>query len=262
MTVKFDDREAIAHGKIRTAGLREKPGFPSWAMKLTMAITGIIFGLFVLVHMAGNLKVYAGAEDFNHYADFLREFGYPIIPHEVLLWIARVVLLVCLVLHVWCAFALTGRAHKSRGRFRRKSMVSSWNTFTARSMIVTGVVLLLFIIFHLLDLTLGVKPAASGDFTNPVDGSHAAYQNLVASFERPGVAIFYILAMVILFMHLTHGIWTATSDLGITGHRTRQVMLWVSYLLPAIVMIGNISIPLAVMFGLVDQVPFVPTVGH
>lgn len=129
-------------------------------------------------------------------------------------------------------------------------------------MIVTGIVLLLFIIFHLLDLTLGVQPAASADFQSPVDGNHAAYQNLVASFERPGVAIFYILAMVILFMHLSHGIWLASSDLGITGHRWRQVMLWVSYLLPAIVMIGNISIPLAVMFGLVDQTAFVPTMGH
>ncbi|HIW96416.1 MAG TPA: succinate dehydrogenase cytochrome b subunit [Candidatus Corynebacterium gallistercoris] len=262
MTVKYDDRDAIVHGKIRTEALREKPGFPSWAMKLTMAVTGIIFGLYVLVHMVGNLKVYMGAESFNSYADFLREFGYPILPHESFLWIARVVLLISLVLHVYCAFALTSRAHQSRGRFRRKGMVGGWNTFTARSMIVTGIVLLLFIIFHILDLTLGVQPAAAEGFQGPVDGSHAAYQNLVASFERPGVAIFYILAMVILFMHLSHGIWTASSDLGITGHRWRQVMLWVSYLLPAIVMIGNISIPLAVMLGAVDQAAFVPSVGH
>lgn len=262
MTVKYDDREAITHGKINTKPLREKPGFPSWAMKLTMAVTGIIFGLFVLVHMLGNLKVYMGAESFNTYADFLREFGYPLLPHESFLWIARIVLLVSLVLHVWCAFALTSRAHKSRGRFKRKKMVGGWNSFTARSMPVTGLVLLLFIIFHLLDLTLGVSPAAPENFQGAVDGSHAAYQNLVESFSRPGVAIFYILAMVVLFLHLSHGIWTASSDLGITGHRWRQVMLWISYLLPAIIMIGNISIPLAVMFGLVDQTAFVPGAGH
>lgn len=258
MTVKYDDRDAIVHGKITTKPLRDKPGFPSWAMKLTMAVTGIIFGLFVLVHMIGNLKVYGGAHGFNAYADFLREFGYPLIPHEGLLWIFRLVLLASLVLHVWCAFALTSRSRKSRGRFSRKGMVSSYNTFTARTMLVTGTVLLLFIIFHLLDLTLGVKPIAAEGFQGPVDGSHAAYQNLVASFERPGVAIFYILAMVILFLHLSHGIWTASSDLGITGHRTRQVILWVSYLLPAIVMIGNISIPVAVMLGIVSPETFVP----
>lgn len=260
MTVKYDDREAIAHGKLRTSSLREKPGFPSWAMKLTMAITGIIFALFVLVHMVGNLKVYMGAESFNTYADFLREFGYPLLPHESFLWVARIVLLVCLILHVWCAFALTSRAHQSRGRYRRKGMVSSWNTFTARSMIVTGIVLLLFIIFHILDLTLGVQPVASSEFTEAVDGNHAAYQNLVASFERPAVAIIYIVAMFILFAHLSHGIWTASSDLGITGHRWRQVILWISYLVPALILIGNISIPLAVLFGGIEQVPFVPGV--
>ena len=212
--------------------------------------------------MLGNLKIYAGAESFNAYADFLREFGYPLLPHESLLWIARIVLLLSLVLHVWCAFALVGRSHQSRGRFKRKNMVGGWNTFTARTMPVTGIVLLLFIIFHILDLTLGVSPAAAGEFQGAVDGQHAAYQNLVESFSRPGVAIFYILAMVILFMHLSHGIWTASSDLGVTGHRTRQVILWISYLLPAIIMVGNISIPLAVMFGWVDQVPFVPGASH
>lgn len=262
MTVKYDDRDAIVHGKISTKALRDKPGFPTWAMKLTMAVTGIIFGLFVLVHMLGNLKVYGGAHGFNAYADFLRNFGYPLLPHTSFLWLFRLVLLACLVLHVYCAFALIGRSKRSRGQYKRKNMVSGWNTFSARTMPITGIVLLLFIIFHILDLTLGVKPAASGNFQHPVDGSHAAYQNLISSFERPAVAIFYILAMVILFAHLSHGIWTASSDLGITGHRTRQAVLWISYLLPAIVMIGNISIPLAVMLGLVDQVPFVPSPGH
>lgn len=262
MTVKYDDREAIAHGKITTKALREKPGFPSWAMKLTMAVTGVIFALFVLVHMIGNLKVYLGAESFNHYADWLREFGSPAMPETVLLWIFRLVLLAALILHIGCAFALLGRAHQSRGRFRRKKMRSGWWTFAARNMPVTGIVLLLFIIFHLLDLTLGVKPAASADFQHAVDGSHAAFQNLVSSFERPAVAIIYIVAMVILFAHLSHGIWDAALDLGVTGKKGLKVTMWVAYLLPAIVMIGNISIPLAVLFGVVDQVPFVPGIGR
>ena len=124
---------------------------------------------------------------------------------------------------------------------------------------VAGVsLLLLFVIFHLLDLTLGVQPAASGDFQGAVDGNHAAYQNLIASFDRPLVALVYIAAMVVLFLHLSHGIWTAASDLGITGHRWRQVFLWLSYLVPAIVLIGNISIPIAVMMGILEPVPFMP----
>ena len=109
MTVKNEEnRDALVHGKITTKALREKPGIPTWVMKLTMAITGIIFGLFVLVHMLGNLKVYTGAEGPNTYADFLREVGSPILPESGMLWIFRIVLLVAIVLHVWFEI---GRAH-------------------------------------------------------------------------------------------------------------------------------------------------------
>lgn len=247
MTVKYDEPDAIKHGRITVKPLREKSGFPSWAMKLTMAVTGIIFALYVLVHMVGNLKVYSGAGHFDAYAHYLREIGEPIIPHEGFLWIARAVLLVSLILHVWCAFALKARARTSRGHFKRTNKVRGLNTFTASSMLTTGVILLLFIIFHILDLTIGAQPAASDVFEYG-----QAYANLVSSFERPAVAIFYILCMVVLFLHLSHGIWTASSDLGITGHRSRQVVLWIAYLLPAVVMIGNISIPLMVMLGVVS----------
>lgn len=250
MTVKFNDRDAVAHGKITEKPLRERPSFPTWALKLTMAVTGVIFGLFALVHMIGNLKIYLpdvdGKKDLDVYAAYLRELLVPILPHGAFLWIFRIVLLICLVLHVYGAFALIGRAHQSRGKFKRTGMVGSWNTFTARSMIVTGIVLLAFIIFHILDLTAGVAPAASDVFEHG-----AAYANVVASFSRPGVAIFYVVAMVVLFLHLSHGLWTAVSDLGITGKRWRAVLLFVSYLIPALVLIGNTSIPLGVMFGLI-----------
>lgn len=244
MTVKYDDPVALEHGKLNIKPLREKPDFPSWAMKLTMAVTGIIFVLFVLVHMVGNLKVYTGAEHFDEYSDFLRRMGEPIFPHETVLWILRVVLIICLVLHVYCAFALKARSKQSRGSEKRYGKVKNFNTFTASSMLGTGSVLLLFIIFHILDLTLGTEPVASGSFE-----SGSAYDNLVASFDRPVVAVFYILCMIVLFLHASHGIWLASSDLGITGHRWRQAMLWIAYLLPAIVMIGNISIPVAVLCG-------------
>ena len=124
------------------------------------------------------------------------------------------------------------------------NLMGGLNSFTARTMIVTGIVLLAFIIFHILDLTMGVAPAASDTFEHG-----AIYANLMASFSRWPVAIFYIIAMVVLFLHLTHGIWTAVSDLGITGKRTRAVLLFVSYLVPAMVMVGNISIPLAIACG-------------
>lgn len=245
MTVTSSNRDAIAHGKITFEPLRERPKFPSWALKLIMAVTGVIFGLFVIVHMLGNLKVFAGAEDFNAYAEFLRSVGAPAVPQEGVLWIFRIVLLVAVILHVYGAFALYGRARQSRGKFRRQGMVGGWNTFTARTMIITGVVLLAFIIFHILDLTIGAAVA-------PASFEHGkAYANLVASFSRPAVAIWYIIAQLALLLHLSHGLWTATSDLGITGARWRKVLLFLSGLIPLLVVVGNIAIPVAVLTGLV-----------
>lgn len=246
MTVTSSNRDAIAHGKITFEPLRERPKFPSWALKLIMAVTGVIFGLFVIVHMLGNLKVFAGAGDFNAYAAFLRSVGAPAVPEEGVLWILRIVLLVAVVLHVYGAFALHGRARQSRGKFRRQGMVSNWNTFTARTMIITGIVLLAFIIFHILDLTIGAAVA-------PADFVHGeAYANLVASFSRPAVAIWYIIAQLALLLHLSHGLWTATSDLGITGARWRKVLLFLSGLIPLLVVVGNIAIPVAVLTGVVS----------
>ena len=164
MTVTSSNRDAIAHGKITFEPLRERPKFPSWALKLIMAVTGLIFGLYVIVHMVGNMKIFMGESDFNAYAAFLRTVGYPAIPNEGVLWIFRIVLLVAVILHVYGAFALHGRSRQSRGKFRRQGMVGGWNTFTARTMIITGVVLLAFIVFHILDpvsythLTLPTTP--------------------------------------------------------------------------------------------------------
>ncbi|WP_080793210.1 succinate dehydrogenase cytochrome b subunit [Corynebacterium pacaense] len=257
MTVRNPDREAIRHGKITTEALRQRPAYPTWAMKLTMAITGLIFGAFVLVHMIGNLKIFMpdygpqsahpGEPQINVYGEFLREMGAPIFPHSSLLWIVRIVLLVALVLHIYCAFALTARSHKSRGKFRRTNLMGGLNSFTTRSMLITGIVLLAFIIFHILDLTLGVAPAAPDVFEHG-----EVYANMVASFSRWPVAIWYIIANLVLFLHLSHGIWLAVSDLGITGRRWRSILLAVSYIVPAAVLIGNIIIPFVIAVGWVS----------
>jgi succinate dehydrogenase / fumarate reductase, cytochrome b subunit len=216
----------------------------SSTLKLVMALTGIVFALFVLVHMIGNLKVYTGAAHFDAYAHWLRTLLEPLLPYEGALWIFRVVLLSCLIAHVGAAVLLTVRARRARGRFRRTRM-RSLKSFTARTMLVSGLVLLLFIVFHILDLTVGARPAGSDSFAP----GHA-YTNLIASFERPAVAIFYLLAMAVLGAHLVHGLWTAVQDLGVTGHRMRQVCVAIGGLLALAVMVGNMTIPLAVWTGL------------
>lgn len=223
----------------------------SVALKVTMAITGTVFIGFVFVHMVGNLKVYFGRDDLNHYAAFLRELLTPLIPHGWVLWLLRIVLSVCLIAHVASAAILTVRARRRGGaRTTRGHQVPWWRSFTSRTMAVSGVVLLAFVIFHLLDLTLGKTGA---DFRHPetIGGAteYFAYENLVASFDRLPVALFYMLAMLVLGAHMLHGAWSVIHDLGVTGATTRRVLWIAGTTIAAAVVIGNVSIPLAVQLG-------------
>ncbi|MBP3089351.1 succinate dehydrogenase cytochrome b subunit [Corynebacterium sp. sy017] len=253
MTVNNIDRDAIAHGKITEKPLRDRVGIPTWVLKLTMAITGLIFAGFVVFHMVGNLKVFLpqyedGSRPIDEYGHWLQEdILYPLLPHGVMLWATRIVLLAAIIFHIYGAAELTKRSRQSRGKFRRTNLVGGFNSFTTSTMLLTGIILLAFIIFHILDLTVGVAPAASSSFEHG-----EVYANMIASFSRWPVTIFYIIAMVVLFLHLSHGIFLAVSDLGITGKRTRAFLLALSYLVPAIVMIGNIAIPLSIALGLVQ----------
>jgi succinate dehydrogenase / fumarate reductase cytochrome b subunit len=221
-----------------------------FACKQVMAVTGIVFGLYVLLHMLGNLKAYLGPEEFSSYAVWLRHMLEPAAPYASVLWVIRVVLLGCLVGHVTCATILFLRARAARGPFRRKGL--PLRSFAARTMPVTGVVLLLFIIFHILDLTTGTRPVASVKYTPMTATRSFAYDNLVHSFERPWVSAFYIFAMLLLGLHLSHGLWLAVNDLGETGHRVRQVSLTVAGIVAVGVMAGNISLPIAVLTGVVS----------
>ncbi|GAB89969.1 succinate dehydrogenase cytochrome b subunit [Gordonia rhizosphera] len=219
-------------------------------LKVTMALTGTVFALFVLVHMIGNLKVYTGAEHFDAYAHWLRTLAEPLLPYEGALWIFRLVLLACLVAHVGASALLIARAYRAKGRFRRRGL--RWRRWPAMLMPYTGLVLLAFIVFHILDLTVGAEPVASDQFIGTTPDTSHAYHNLVESFERWPVAVFYVVTMVLLGLHLVHGLWSVVNDLGITGQRVRQAGAALAVGLAAVVMIGNITIPAAVLTGLVS----------
>ena len=251
MTLRNPDREAVAHGHITNEPIRQKPGVPSWVLKLIMAVTGLLFALFVVGHMAGNLKLYlpahGGEEALDEYGAFLRSMGEPLFPHEGALWIIRAVLLVAIIAHIYGAIALTARSKASRGKFSRSNLMGGLDSFATKTMLVSGLVLLLFIIFHLLDLTMGVQPIAPDGFAEG-----AVKANMIATFSRWPVTIVYVIAMCFLFLHLTHGIRLAASDLGITGAKWRQTFLILAYVIPAVVCIGNIVMPLSVALGLVS----------
>lgn len=240
---------ALATGRIRDSRLRPAPKVPSWALKIVMAVTGTIFALFLLVHMIGNLKIFFDPEHLNTYAYWLRTAFEPLLPYEGLLWIMRVVLGVSIVAHVAAAFILTKRSRRSRGPRKRKGL-KGLRSFAARNMLVSGVVIGAFVIFHLLDLTAG-KVVAPDAYQHIEGGQAYAYQNVVASFSRWEVSAFYMIALVVLFVHLAHGLWTVVQDLGATGRRLRAFGLFLAGAIPLAILLGNILIPVAVLTGVV-----------
>lgn len=209
-----------------------------------MAVTGILLVLFLVAHMIGNLKIFFGGTSFDGYAEWLREIGTPVLPHSGYLWLQRVVLLLAVLGHMWAAAVLTVRARKARPvRYVHRKPVHG--SYAARTMRWGGVIIALFVIYHILDLTTG--------HLNPVGDPHSPYAKVVADFapDRWYVTLFYTLAVVTLGFHLRHGIYSALRTLGQQTargeRRARTFALVVAVLLCA----GYLSVPFAVLTGLV-----------
>lgn len=222
----------------------------TFALKIVMAITGVLFVAFVFVHMIGNLKVYGGAESLDSYARWLREVGYPLIPHKGVLWALRITLLVSLVAHVGAALALWLRGRVARGRFRRRRTTTA-TAWAARTMLLSGVLILAFVVVHLLDLTLGQLVAPAGYRPADPDGTIHAYANLVASFSRAWMALTYVAAMLVIAAHIWHGWRTLAQDFGATGRRLRVVWGSIGALIALAIVGGNALIPLLVLAGVI-----------
>lgn len=223
-------------------------------LKVTMAVTGTIFALFVLVHMIGNLKAFMGPEEYNAYAVFLRTLLHPLVPYEGVLWGLRIVLSVCLVAHVWAGVTIWVRGRRGRGGHRRRGMGAL--TWGARTMLVSGILLLIFVVVHILDLTIGAG-VASSSYQAPVKTGAAevnvyAYQNLVASLSRPPMAIFYSVIMLVIGVHLAQGGWNVINDFGGTGPRLRKIGLLIGILIALAIVIGNGALPMLVLAGVIS----------
>lgn len=221
-------------------------GVPTWALKAIMAVTGITWALFVVIHLFGNLKVYIGADAFDTYAGWLREVFYPLVPHEGVLWIMRVVLVTFLILHVAGAFTLWSRARQARGP--RKAKISGGRQWVAKLMLPTGIIIVVCLVTHVLDLTVGLQPIAPEAFVGLADGG-SPHANLVAGFSRPWSAAMYVVWMLALCVHILHGTFVAINDFGATGARLRKVAIWVGAIAGIAILLGNASIPIAVQMG-------------
>ena len=205
--------------------------------KIVMAGSGAILAGFVLAHMLGNLQLYLGAEALNAYSVFLRE-----VLHGAGLWIVRAVLLAALGLHVWAAASLTA-ADRAARPVRYRAVEPRESTYASRSMRWSGVLLFAFVVYHLLDLTFGT--------VNPSFQSGNVFHNVVASFRVAPVALLYVVAMLLLWLHLRHGMWSMLRTLGLGHPRYERMAQRFAAAFATVVVAGNVSFPLAVLFGFV-----------
>jgi succinate dehydrogenase / fumarate reductase cytochrome b subunit len=213
--------------------------------KWVMALTGIMLMGYVFLHMLGNLKVYLGAEDINHYGEWLRDLLVPFFPRTVTLWLLRIGLIAAFVFHIHAAYGLTRVNQRARAAGAYVSP-RDWQAANAasRSMRWTGVVIALFVIWHLADLTWGT--------VNPDFVRGDVYRNLVASFERPWNSGLYIAANVALGVHLFHGAWSLFQSLGLNNPRWNSWRRGFAGAFAGVVMLGNLSFPVAVLAGAVS----------
>ena len=216
---------------------------PSVLLKFVMAVSGAIMLLFLLMHMVGNLKIFVGADELNAYAAWLRTLLEPAVPYEGVLWFVRVGLVVAIAAHIWSAALLTLRARRARPvKYAVRNKVPG--SYAARTMRWGGVIIVLFLIYHLLDLTTGTL--------NP-NGKHLeVYQNVGADFtpDRWYVTLFYTLAVVAVGFHVRHGLWSALQTLGWSNGAREKTLKVISTGFAVILTVGFLAVPFAVTFGL------------
>lgn len=209
--------------------------------KIVMACTGALLLLFVVGHLAGNLKIYQGPEKFDKYAHWLREMGSPLLSEGQGLWAARIALLAAVGIHVVTATQLTLMSWAARDvqYYKQQRLAFSYASYTMRW---GGVVVAFYVVYHLLHLTWGT---VHHDFTS------SPYHNVVAGFQVWWVSVIYIIAVIPLGLHIYHGIWSAMQTLGVNNPKYNTWRRPLAGVVAGLIVFGYISIPVAVLAGLV-----------
>jgi succinate dehydrogenase / fumarate reductase cytochrome b subunit len=213
--------------------------------KWVMALTGIALLGYVLVHMIGNLHVYEGPRQINEYGEALRDLGGHLLPRTLALWVLRIGLILAFVFHIHSATGLTRMNLAANERYASKRDYVAAN-FASRTMRWTGVIILLFLFFHLADLTWGWW---LGD--DYVRGD--VYHNVSESLSSIPVAIIYIVANIALAIHIYHGAWSIFQSLGVNNPYINKGRRPFAAGFATIILVGNLSFPIAAMTGLIDE---------
>jgi succinate dehydrogenase / fumarate reductase cytochrome b subunit len=213
----------------------------SLGKKYVMAITGFLLFLFVIVHMAGNLQVYLGQEPMNAYAELLKS-------KPGLLWTARVGLFVIAALHVISALQLAAENRAARPQpYAQGKPIAS---LASRTILVSGLIIFAFIVYHLMHFTFGVT---NPDFMDLHDafGRHDVFTMVIEGFRNPYVSAFYIISMGLLCLHLSHGVSSLFQSLGIRRKGTIAAFNSFARIAAIVIFIGNCSIPISILAGVV-----------
>jgi succinate dehydrogenase / fumarate reductase cytochrome b subunit len=211
-------------------------------LKFIMAVTGAVLILYLVAHMIGNLKIFFGEESLNTYAEWLRVVGEPALPAQTLLWLVRIVLLVAVIAHIVAATILARRARRARPvRYAHRRPVST--SYASRTMRWGGVIILLFVIYHILDLTTGTL--------NPNGVPGEVYDNVGADFSRWYITLAYTLAVVAVGFHVRHGAWSALQTLGRSSGPNQMRYKAIALIFAVVLTAGFLAVPFAVQFGLV-----------
>ena len=212
-----------------------------------MAITGIGLLVYVAAHLFGNLKIFTGADDAGEYyidlySQALWHLGGHLVPAGLVLTVLRVGLFFVFALHIYAALELTIRSRKAVGSVHYEaSRDFAAANYASRTMRVGGVIVLLFLIYHLADLTFGI--------VNPDFHHGSVYDNMIASLSRWPVALLYIVANTFLAFHIYHGAWSLFQSLGTASPKYNDLRRTFAAVFAAVMLVGNLSIPIAILAG-------------
>lgn len=225
--------------------------------KVLVAVTGLAMLGFLIVHLIGNLKVYLpnpepGVADIDVYAEALRTLGEPFVPRGTVVWLNRIGLLVVSILHVVCVIQLSleGRAARKTSYAGRRYQRATW---AARLMMVSGLTLLAYIVFHILHFTAGV--------IEPDRFVHGAlYYNMYEAFTRWPFVALYAIGMTAVAFHLYHGAWSAFQTLGVDSPERNRLLRITAVTIAVLFWIGFLSIPVSFYTGVLGPPPSEPAV--
>ena len=210
--------------------------------KYIVAVTALLLILYVLGHLVGNLQIYLGPDRINAYAKFLHDLG-PI------LWVVRVILLAAFVIHIVATIQL---AQENRLAKPQKYAVAGYqrSTMASRTMIVSGLIVLCFVIYHLLQFTLQVTDPEFREVHDSI-GRHDVYRMLILGFRHPLVSLFYVIALFLLTTHLSHGFASVVQTLGINNRKIANFVSTGGQTLAWVVFAGYVSIPVTILLGII-----------